>query len=417
MHTHTLRAISKVILILGAVVLAGSLIWVKANTGSVVNERVADVEQNYYHATIASVTEVDGKALEHDPNFSVGARELQLTITLDDGRTVSTRAIDDAGLFVEGRRVLMRYQPLAPEELRWGIADVDRFGRLMWLTLAFVVAVLALMGWQGVTSLVGLAMSIGMILFIVAPAVLDGHNALLIATLGAMAVMWITLPLSHGLNWTTAAAMLGTAAALLLTVFLTYISVEGTFITGLTNEDAINLRYQTDKVLDLKGLLMAGIVIGTLGVLDDVTVSQASTVAQLRAAAPKAPRARIVAGALKVGRDHLAASVNTLFLAYAGASLPLLMFFIIGGVSFQEQFTSEIVAQEVVRTLAGSIGLVAAVPLTTLLAALILDEDSAVIHDHDHGAPHPVEQRLIDLYHGDDEAGHGHSHEDEPGAT
>ena len=151
--------------------------------------------------------------------------------------------------------------------------------------------------------------------------------------------------------------------------------------------------------LDLRGVLMAGIVIGTLGVLDDVTVSQASTVAQLRAAAPDAPRTQIVAGALKVGRDHLAASVNTLFLAYAGASLPTLLLYSIGGIGFGEHLTSETVAQEIVRALAGSIGLVAAVPLTTLLAALILDEDDPVIHDcGDHGDIHPEEQRLIDLY-------------------
>lgn len=414
MNIKTLRAISKVILIAGALFLVVSLVWIKITTGNVVKHNVIKAENAYHHAVIQSVTEVEGKDFSQDPTIAPGAKEVQVTAKLDDGKVVSARVVDEIGAYQPGRRVIMQHLPSSVEGYQWGIIDLERSDRLIWLAVVFTIAVLALMGRQGVASLVGLGISILMIVWIVAPAVVGGHNPLLVSTIGAMAVMWVTLPLSHGLNWTTAAAMVGTAASLLLTVVLTIGSVYGTFITGLANEEAANLRYLvTDFPLDLRGILMAGIVIGTLGVLDDVTVSQASTVAQLRAAAPNAPRTQIVAGALKVGRDHLAASVNTLFLAYAGASLPTLLLFSIGGVNFSEHLTSETVAQEVVRALAGSIGLVAAVPLTTILAALILDEDSMVIHDCDHGEIHPEQQRLVDLYQHHDGSDTSHKHPEE----
>lgn len=399
MKTKTLRTISQYILIIGAVFLVISLGWIRFNTGSVTKEDVANADSAYHYATIESVTVVEGKDFSNDPNVAPGAVEVQMTARLDEGKVVNARVLDETGLYQPGRRIIMQHLPNAGEGFEWGVADMVRGDRLIWLAIIFAIAVLALMGRQGLASLAGLAVSIVLIVWIVAPAIMSGFNPLFVATLGAMAVMWITLPMSHGLNWTTVAAMIGTAASLLLAVLLTIASVEGTYITGLANEDARALRYLIDGFqLDLRGVLMAGIVIGTLGVLDDVTVSQASTVAQLRAAAPDAPRAKIIAGALKVGRDHLAASVNTLFLAYAGASLPLLLLFAIGGVGFGEHLTSETVAQEIVRALAGSIGLVAAVPLTTILAAFILEEDDTVIHDHDHGDVHPEERRLVEMY-------------------
>jgi YibE/F-like protein len=141
-------------------------------------------------------------------------------------------------------------------------------------------------------------------------------------------------------------------------------------LTGLASEDALNASFAVGG-LSLRGLLLAGIILGGLGVLDDVTVSQASLVFELRRADPEAGFGELVAGALAVGRDHVAATVNTLFLAYVGASLPLLVLFVTSGDSFGTVATAEAVAVEVVRTLCGSIGLIAAVPLTTVLAAAL----------------------------------------------
>jgi hypothetical protein len=185
-----------------------------------------------------------------------------------------------------------------------------------------------------------------------------------------MAIMLASLYLSHGVGRKTTAAVVGTALALALTVALTAGFVAATSLTGLASEEAQSASFQVGG-LSLRGLLLAAIIIGGLGVLDDVTVSQASLVFELRRADPAASFGQLVTSALRVGRDHIAATVNTLFLAYAGASLPLLVLFSTGGAGFGEVATAEVAAVEVVRTLCGSVGLIAAVPLTTLLAAAL----------------------------------------------
>jgi YibE/F-like protein len=184
--------------------------------------------------------------------------------------------------------------------------------------------------------------------------------------------MLVSLYLSHGIGRKTTAAVVGTGLALVLTAALTAGFVAATSLTGLASENALDASFQAGG-LSLRGLLLAGIIIGGLGVLDDVTMSQASLVFQLRRADPTAGFGKLVTGALAVGRDHIAATVNTLFLAYAGASLPLLVLFTTGGDALGTVATAEAVAVEVVRTLCGSIGLIAAVPLTTLLAAALTD--------------------------------------------
>jgi len=191
-----------------------------------------------------------------------------------------------------------------------------------------------------------------------------------VALVGAMAIMLLSLYLSHGIGRKTTAAVVGTGLALVLTGALTAGFVAATSLTGLASEDALNASFLAGG-LSFRGLLLAGIILGGLGVLDDVTMSQASLMFELRRADPTATFGQLVTGALAVGRDHIAATVNTLFLAYAGASLPLLVLFTTSGDSLGTVATSEVVAVEIVRSLCGSIGLIAAVPLTTVLAAAL----------------------------------------------
>jgi hypothetical protein len=188
-----------------------------------------------------------------------------------------------------------------------------------------------------------------------------------------MAIMLLSLYLSHGVGPKTTAAVVATALALGLTAALSIAFVAASSLTGLASEEAQFANFAVGG-LSLQGLLLAGIIIGGLGVLDDVTMSQASLVAELHQANPTAGMAALVAGALRVGRDHIAATVNTLFLAYAGAALPLLILFVTGQDSLGTVATTEVVAVEVVRALCGSVGLIAAVPLTTVLAALVATE-------------------------------------------
>jgi hypothetical protein len=241
---------------------------------------------------------------------------------------------------------------------------------LLWLALVFAALVIVFGRLRGALSLVGLGLSLVVVVLFIVPALLEGASPLAVAIIGSFAVMLATVPLAHGLGPKSVAAILGTAASLLLTVALAVLFVDLTSITGLSDEDALILQANQLDVSPA-GLVLAAIVIGALGVLDDMTVSQASTVMALRAANPTQGFRSLFTGALRVGRDHVSATVNTLVLAYVGAALPVLLIFSSGTVEFVEAVNFEVVAAPIIATLVGSIGLIAAAPITTALAALL----------------------------------------------
>lgn len=253
---------------------------------------------------------------------------------------------------------------------RYQLVDAARGRPLLLLAVLFALAVVLLGRGRGALALLGLALSLLVVVSFLVPALLSGRPPLLTALVGASAVMLLVLLLAHGANLRTGVAILGTSASLLLIVGLSTLFVRLASLSGLSSEDAFYIRSLFGQI-DLRGLLLAGIVIGALGILDDVTVTQVSTVWELRAANASLSRRELYTAALRVGRDHIASTVNTLLLAYVGASLPLVVIFSTSGQSATTTLTSSVVAEEVVRTLSGSIGLVAAVPLTTVLAALL----------------------------------------------
>jgi uncharacterized membrane protein len=253
---------------------------------------------------------------------------------------------------------------------RFGFADFQRGRPLLLLVALFAAAVLVAGRWQGLRSLVGLGLSLLVVVGFVVPAILDGGSPEGVALVGALTVMLITIPLSHGVGPKSLAAALGTTVSLLLTVGLARLFVDAAHLSGLVSDEALVVSAVTEGV-SVSGLLLAGMVIAALGVLDDVTVSQSSTVLALRAANPGLGGRELFGRALGVGRDHVAATVNTLVLAYAGAALPVLLVFSLAETRVRDAITSEIVAQEIVATFVGSLGLILAVPITTALAALL----------------------------------------------
>jgi uncharacterized membrane protein len=250
------------------------------------------------------------------------------------------------------------------------LSDFERRGPMLFLVGVFALLVVVFGRLRGALSLAGLAASLGIVLVFVVPAILDGTSPLAVALVGSMAIMLATIALAHGTGPKSLAAMLGTAISLSLTVLLALAFGELTHLTGLSSEEAFILQ-SGDAGLSLEGLVLAGIVIGALGVLDDVTVSQSSTVLALRRANPALGFRPLSGLAMRVGRDHVSATVNTLVLAYVGASLPILLVFSSGELPFFEAVNLELVAKEIVATLVGSIGLIAAVPITTAMAALL----------------------------------------------
>lgn len=252
---------------------------------------------------------------------------------------------------------------------QYQFADFERRLVLAAVLGLFAVAVIVLGRWKGVAALAGLGATLVIVLLWLLPAILDGRNPLLVALVGSAAVAFVALYVAHGFSLMTTIALLGTLSALVLTTALSAITVAAANFTGLVSEEATLL--VLFEAIDIRGLLLAGMVLGAAGALDDVTVTQASSVWQLRRAKPDATFSELWSGGLVIGRDHIGSTVNTLLLAYLGASLPLAILFVLSQQSLGTIANSEVVAVEIVRTLVGSIGLVAAVPVTTWLAARV----------------------------------------------
>jgi uncharacterized membrane protein len=330
------RLLLAVVGVLVLAVLAGAVaLWPRGRLAEPAGGGQADPTR-LVPATLTSVQTVPCQ--EAEPGLP-GSTCIKVRARPDGGEEVEFETTDPTGdTFRSGQRVRLSILEQAGQPTFHNIRDLERGRPMLALAALFVLAVIVFGRWQGVRSLIGLACSFAVIVGFVVPAILRGRSPVPVA--------------------------------------LTAGFVELAALTGLASEDALNASFQVGGI-SLRGLLLAGIILGGLGVLDDVTVSQASVVFELRRADPAAGFAELVRSALVVGRDHVAASVNTLFLAYAGASLPLLVLFVSGGDSLGTVATAEAVAVEVVRTLCGSVGLIAAVPLTTMLAASLALEEPA----------------------------------------
>ena len=249
--------------------------------------------------------------------------------------------------------------------------DHQRGTPMLVLLILFVAAVVALGRWRGLGAIAGLVFSLLVIIEFTLPAILDGRPSFPVALATAALIAFAALFLAHGVTTATAVSLLSTFASLIATAVLATIFVGATHLTGLST-DSSTLLGGIAAGIDPRGILLAGIVIGALGVLDDETVTQVAAVWELKRLRPELSRTALVRPALRIGRDHISSTVNTLFLAYAGAALPLLLLFAGAGQGFGDIVTREVVATEVVRALVGSIGLVAAVPAATWLAAIVV---------------------------------------------
>jgi uncharacterized membrane protein len=284
------------------------------------------------------------------PEFFAGARVIAEFIETDGGELEV--------FHVSGLSPARQYQ----------FADFQRRTTLWWLAIAFGIVVVALGGWRGAAALGGLVASVAVLLVFVLPAILDGRSPVLVAVVGAAAIAFLALYTAHGFSRMTTVALIGTLAALILTAVLSAVVVGVAEFTGFVSEESALLTFF--ESIDVRGLLLAGIVLGAAGAIDDVTVTQASAVWELKAVNPEMTSSELFTRGLRIGRDHIASTVNTLLLAYAGAALPLLVLFVLSEQSLGTVANSEVVALEIVRTLVGSIGLVAAVPFTTWMAAI-----------------------------------------------
>ncbi len=313
---------------------------------------------------------------------SAGAGEcISLDVQLTDGDSpgvIVQQVLPDepsTPRFTVGDQVVLAYTggDLA-ESGSYQIQDFQRGTSMLWLAALFAAAVLLLGRWRGLASLTALGFSFLVLVVYLFPAILAGADPVIVGVLAASVIMFGVLYLTHGVSARTSSAVLGTVLSLALIGVLGTAFSAVTQLTGL-DDDTGNLIRVLGHGVDARGLLLAGMIIGALGVLDDVTVTQTSAVWELRRANPALGARALYTAALRIGRDHIASAVNTLALAYAGAALPVLLTFSLSGQSFSTLITAQNVAQEVVRTLVGSIGLVAAVPITTAIAAAVARRD------------------------------------------
>ena len=248
--------------------------------------------------------------------------------------------------------------------------------RLTWifiLVALFLLAVAVFGGIQGIRGIVSLVGSLLLIFFVLFPAILAGYSPVLVSIGIALSITTVGSYITHGFNRTTTAAVVGMGITILITGALAFFSVAMTRLSGFTNEETVYLNFSTSGSIDLVGLVLGGILIGLLGVLYDAAIGQAVAVDELYRANADSSRAHVYQRALRIGREHIGALVNTLAIAYVGAALPLLLlFYNSSSESIAITLNRELFATEIVRTVVGSIGVVLAVPITTIVAVILL---------------------------------------------
>jgi len=277
-----------------------------------------------------------------------------------------------------GDKVLVAFNPGPDGEENYYITDYIRHPSLYWLALIFVLLVALIGKWKGLRALVGLLASFFVIMKIIAPQILAGNNPLAISIFGSVLILLLVVYLTEGINKKSHLAILSVTLSLIIVGILSVIFTNISKLTGMAQEETMFLIGFGKSMINFKGLLLAGIIIGTLGVLDDAVISQIVSVEQIKKANPNLSQKQIYVKTMKIGVSHMSSMINTLFLVYAGASLPLLLLFTINEppfLSFNQIINNEMIAIEIVRALAGSIGLILSIPIATFLASWFLNKE------------------------------------------
>ena len=349
------------------------------------NERSEEIQRN---AEDIALTSDLLKATVHEASESICGYSISSEVEMCRNVTVVVQEGPESGSLVVLPEVNTSFDPTFPQLAAgdnvilgfdsvtnsYYYQDRDRMSSLWWLILLFAVTVICLARVRGLLALFAMGGTVLMLVKFIAPSVLDGNDPVLVCVVAAAAIAYFSLYFTHGFSLMTTVALAGTLIALGLTLGISWIFFELAKFSGYSSEEAFVLPFLAES-LDVRGLLLGGTIIAALGALDDVTVTQAATVLELSARNNELSTRQLMISGLRVGREHIASTVNTLLLAYAGSSIPLLLLFAVSEQSLGDVANSELIAIELVRTLCGSIGLGAALPITTYLAALLMRED------------------------------------------
>lgn len=317
----------------------------------------------------AKITEVRGSTIEME--IISGERNGQDIVVIQDNFSPEPQQ-----KYKKGDSVIVTETKFPDGRVEVRITDYARTKPLLILFILFLALTVIIGKIRGALSLLGMALSFLTIFYFVLPNILKGNDPVFISIIASAIIIPVNFYLSHGVNKKTTVAIVSTVLTLFLTSILAKFFTEITHLSGLASEEAAYLKMLKDELLDIRGLLLSGVIIGVLGILDDITISQSAIAFQLKESRPDIGAKELFSRVMGIGKDHIASLVNTLILVYAGASLPLLLLFTDTSKTFGEVVNFEIIAEEIVRMLVGSIGLILAVPITSLLAILALKNKS-----------------------------------------
>lgn len=302
---------------------------------------------------------------------TVQTLKVQITKGVEKGKIIVLE--NDINIFEPGDSVYINYIIRAEDGFEvHTITDPHRLPTIIFFSVLFIVLVAIIGGRQGVRGIISLLGSLILIIFLLLPLILNGFSPILASILVSSLIIVLGSYVTHGFNKTTSSAVIGMILTVIITGILAYISVHSAMLTGFDSDEAVYLNFNAKGNIDIVGILLGGIMIGLLGVLYDVAIGQAIAVEELHNIAPHVSRMHVFKRSMRMGREHIGALVNTLAIAYVGASLPLLLLFSNSSYGVVELVNREIFATEIVRTLIGSIGLVLAVPITTLISVFML---------------------------------------------
>lgn len=368
---------------------AALLIIIFASFGKVeANELYVDYQGTYK----AQVVEVSNEREE-----SVGLSETKTTykdvqVRLIDGPEKGKTVIfeTDFPKLKAGQKVYINHTIHDGAIDFYSVTSIDRMNSILFFIFLFIFAVILFGGWQGVRSIASLFVSFFVIIYVLMPILLKGYNPILSSFIVASAILFLAIFFTHGFNRESTVSYAGTMISVLLTSLLASAAVHITNLSGFTGDESTYLNINTGGQLNFSGLLLAGIIVGVLGVLDDIAVTQASVVTELFSTDKNQTRLQVYKKAIRVGKEHVSALVNTLILAYVGTSLPLLLLIKTYGYSLTTILNMEVITTEIIRAIVGSIGLILTVPIVTLLAVVYLKDYSSKKshHGHSHGHSH-----------------------------
>ena len=340
----------------------------------------APPKEEYFKASVISIVDEGQRDMQGYKSYFQTIKALLedgsqkgKTVTVENG---SESQITKDQFVSPGQEIIVDKVTTMDNKTSYAVYDAYRLNNLLIFLAIFCFAVILIAGLKGFGSLIGMSVSLGIILLYIVPNILKGNDPLTITLIGATAIILSTTYLAHGLSQKTTIALVSTLISIFLTAGLATLAIKFTSISGIGNEDAFALQVGTTSLINLKGLFLSGIIIATLGALNDITTTQAMTILELKKADPTLKFVALFEKGFSVGKEHIASLVNTLILAYVGSAFAVFIFFVLNPakIPYWIVLNNEIVADEVVKILAGSIGLLLSVPIVTFLASAVFSK-------------------------------------------